>query len=294
MENTAEGAGGFDVAQYYADYPRKVIARPGYPARAAYKSYLAWREFGKVLLAQGGDVQTVADVGGCFGFGLNAFLYHGNRILGHEMKGDLYELGESFRQIGRMLFPHITFYAHNFATSELPRPYDVTLLFDVLEHMPDVQHFLDQARHRTRFAIIKTPLETTQRRERLAAAGKGEPYPSGEAHPDGHLHFFTLPMFLDMLRQYFDVCSVWIVPLRTTYHRKEIIIPESVDVAGIAGSRTPAALSMRSLVRTLIRFTLPGLIPSVIRDRVDCARVRLGLACGDAFVLARSPVTADG
>ncbi len=65
----------FDHAKFYSSYPSKVIARPGYPTRAAFKSKLLFQLFGKNLLKHTNTITTYADIGGCFGFGANAMSF---------------------------------------------------------------------------------------------------------------------------------------------------------------------------------------------------------------------------
>jgi hypothetical protein len=66
----------FDATQYYSNYPQKVIARPGHPARAAFKSTLIFNLFAKHIYANIDNINTYADIGACFGFGTNAIGYH--------------------------------------------------------------------------------------------------------------------------------------------------------------------------------------------------------------------------
>jgi hypothetical protein len=197
----------FNVADYYSQYPSRVISRPGYPTRAVFKAYLAWSIFKDILVGLPGGLNRVADVGGCFGFGLNAFLFHGKRILGTELYGDVYELGEDYRRIGSLLFPKINFVGTDFTKVELGHPYDVALFFDLLEHIPDVNGFLAAASARTRYAIVKTPLETTWLNDRLIAQGRRPPIKSGAEHEDGHVHFFTFPRFVETVSRDFEVVA---------------------------------------------------------------------------------------
>lgn len=66
----------FDPMQFYSSYPNKVIGRPGYPARAAFKSTLLFDLFGNQLFCKMDKISTYADIGGCFGFGANAMGFH--------------------------------------------------------------------------------------------------------------------------------------------------------------------------------------------------------------------------
>ena len=160
----------FDINKFYDAYAGQVAARPGYPTRAAWKSLVCWKHLIIPHLETIGDLRRVADVGGCYGFSANAFVFHGQRVLNHPVSADVYELAEHYTQIGRLMFPWIRFENVDFTAVSLDRPYDVTLMFDVLEHLPDPGAMLAHAVGKTRFLLIKTPLELTERlRVRIAA-----------------------------------------------------------------------------------------------------------------------------
>ncbi len=58
----------FDPQEYYSSYPSRVILRPGYPARAQYRSTLLWNLYGHIIINSLGSINTYADI---FGFGAN-------------------------------------------------------------------------------------------------------------------------------------------------------------------------------------------------------------------------------
>ena len=271
------GPPSFDFVEFYESYSHAVIARPGYPTRAAYKSFLAWSQFGSLLMSLAGDIDIVADVGGCFGFGLNSFLFHGSRRVGHEIRGDLYEVSEFYLEIGQRMFPHIHFTGEDFTGVELDQPYDVTLMFDLLEHVPDPSACVGAARERTRLLIILTPLETSSRREKRIARGKEPEIPVGEAHPEGHIHFFTLPAFLEMVGEHFEVCGVRILP-PWKLGPEELCYPERPHIGAVVQAKKLRVL--HKLKRAML-YSPPG---RMLRD----AAVRRGKCEGYALLLAKS------
>ena len=271
-----DSAQDFNPQDFYADYARQVIERPGYPARAAYKSLLAWRHFGRALLALPGSLYTVADVGGCFGFGLNAFVFHGRRILGHELRGELYEMGQLYAELGQRLFPHLRFRQEDFTQVALEQPYDLTLMFDLLEHVAEPAAFLEATRPRTRFLLVKTPLETSLARERAVAAGRASSLPTGAAHRDGHLHLFKLPDFLALLEPMFEVRQTWVAPAGT-WRPPEILSPERLS---------PKDLRRVSLKERLRPFVEPWY--RLLTQAYQRRAVERGLREGDAFLLAQA------
>ena len=87
---------GFDPVEYYASYPARIILRPGYPARAAFKSTLLFNYFGRHILSELGEIRSYADIGGCFGFGANAMAFHISKYQGHYPHTSVFEISPEF------------------------------------------------------------------------------------------------------------------------------------------------------------------------------------------------------
>jgi hypothetical protein len=186
----------FDPAEYYSAYPNKILARPGYPARAQFKSTLLWRQFGAELTAAHGTIRTYADIGGCFGFGANSMAYQIARAQGQAPSVHVFEISRDFVTLGKQLFPNIEFVAGDFSTwAGEPRAFDLVTMFDLVEHLVEPERFLGLAAQRAKFGLFKTPLETTGdwRRPR-------PPMLQGAAHPDGHVNFFTPASYEKLLQ----------------------------------------------------------------------------------------------
>jgi len=264
-----------EIEEFYETYPRVTIGRLEHPTWAVFKSYLAWRQFGPQLLSLAGDINTVADVGGCFGFGLNAFLSYGSKALGHQLQGDIYELGDLYLRVGPELFPRIRFTSQDYASVVLDQPYDITLMFDLLEHLADPDAFLAAASERTRFLVIKTPLEASTHWECLRRAGQEPPLCAGASHPDGHRHFFTLSTFCQLVERHFALCSVWIMP---PYSWPDHLLFEVSRLE----LRTNLYTRTRRFVGRIRRAMWRTLGVSIHR-----ALVTRGMRPGNAFLLAR-------
>lgn len=185
----------FNPAEYYASYPQRVILRPGYPARAQYKSTLMWSLYGKQILGELGEIKTYADVGGCFGFGANSMAFQINKCQGYYPKTAVFEISRDFVTLGKQMFPYIDFIEGEFDKwNGEPRKFDLVTLFDVVEHITNPGDFLRALSLRTDFALLNTPLETSG--EWL---GSRPPAKQGEDHPDGHVNFFDCKTYEKLL-----------------------------------------------------------------------------------------------
>lgn len=264
-----------DIKKFYDEYSEQVAARPGYPTRAAWKSLVCWKYLVIPHLPLIGDLRSVADVGGCYGFSANAFSFHGQRVLNHSVPADVYELAEQYTNVGQLLFPWLKFNNVDFSAVSLDVPYDVTLMFDVLEHLPDPGAMLAAAVGKSRFLLIKTPLEVTEEKLARISAGLDKPMLSGAAHKDGHLHFFTLNSFFELLNQHWEVIDYIIPP--PSWMPLDLIAPESVSL-----TKPVFVWTWQSVRRLLI-----DMLPKILRDFVYIQRVVHGSAVGNAFILAK-------
>jgi len=266
-----------DIQKFYDAYAEQVAARPGYPTRAAWKSLVCWKHLIVPRLGMMGDLRRVADVGGCYGFSANAFVFHGQRVLNHPVSATVYELAQHYTQTGRLLFPWLQFENADFTEVALDEPYDVTLMFDVLEHLPDPGAMLARAVGKSRFLLIKTPLEMTEKLRARIAAGLDKPLPSGAEHRDGHLHFFTLSSFLELLNPHWQTIDYVIPP--PSWMPRDLIDPELVAFT----QPEPGGTSVRQTLRRMVIQSLPR----SVRDAICVRRVARGAACGNAFILAK-------
>lgn len=182
----------FDPLKYYESYPSKVILRPGYPARAQYKSTLLWDLYGKKIVSSLGKISNYADIGGCFGFGANAMAFHINDLQGEYPQTKVFELSSDFIKVGKELFPYIDFVQGNILEGEGSK--EIFDMFDVIEHIPEPESFLSGIADRARFALLKTPMETGG-----DLFGAKPPVKQGSEHPDGHVNFFTPKKYIQLL-----------------------------------------------------------------------------------------------
>lgn len=180
------------------------------------------------------------------------------------------------------MFPWLKFENVDFSAVSLDEPYDVTLMFDVLEHLPDPGAMLAAAVGKSRFLLIKTPLETTEKQLARIAAGLEKPIPSGAEHRDGHLHFFTLRSFLDLLSEHWEVIDYVIPP--PSWTPPDLIAPEFV---ALTNAKTEWVFNNQTVRRFLV-----DLLPRRFYEALYIRRVIAGAAGGNAFILARPKETA--
>lgn len=197
----------FDPKVYYKSYAEKVISRPGYPARAVYKSTLIWSRLSRYFPA-GYKITSYADIGGCFGFGANSLSYHIQRSRPSTPPPDVYvyELSSDFAEIGKQLFPSFTFISAPFGDDE--HHFDLVSLFDVVEHIVDPQPFLSMVAARSKYVLLNTPLETN------GFVGGNKPLGAyGANHPDGHVNFFTCRAYEQLLSNSgLDIIHKFLIP----------------------------------------------------------------------------------
>ncbi|MDV6340810.1 class I SAM-dependent methyltransferase [Nitrosomonas sp. Is24] len=234
----------FDPLKFYSSYPSKVIARPGYPARAQYKSTLLWNLYGKQILDAIGEIKTYADIGGCFGFGANALAYQIAREQECCPDTKVFETSPDFSKAGKILFPNIDFVNEDFTKwdGDLKR-FDLVSLFDVIEHIPDPEPFLKAVSARTNFALLKTPMETTGEWR-----GSRMPQLQGALYEDGHVNFFDPSPYMQLLkRSGFEIVEWRLVPS---------IVPKGVAESILIPEDTPPKFARREIdvVRMLRRI----------------------------------------
>lgn len=187
----------FDPREFYSSYPCKVILRPGYPARAQYKSTLLWKLYGKKIFDSMGNIDTYADIGGCFGFSANSMAFNIFQHQGYYPKTMVFEIADDFITIGKQLFPYIDFVQGDFSSWKgSPSTFDLITMFDVIEHIPNPLSFLSLAAYNFKFALLVTPLETSGE-----WFGSKPPNKQGYEHNDGHINFFTKDAYLELLDQ---------------------------------------------------------------------------------------------
>ncbi len=228
----------FDPHEYYSSYPCKVILRPGYPARAQYKSTLLWNLYGYIITRYIGDINTYADIGGCFGFGANAMAFHISKSQASYPETKVFEISSDFITIGKQLFPYIDYIEDDFCVwNGTPDVFDLVTMFDVIEHIPDPVSFLSVVANRSKFVLVKTPLETGG-----DWFGGKPPIKQGSEHADGHINFFTPKTYRELLEKSgFEIIREKFVRSIVHYTAENILNPEE-----------SSKLTIRKVVRILI------------------------------------------
>jgi len=210
--------------EYYNSYPQKVIMRPGYPARAQFKSTLMWKLFGEELLKEIHEIRAYADVGGCFGFGANSMAFQISRRQEFYPQTFVFEIAKDFIEIGEKIFPYINFIGNDVLSwNGQSQIFDLVTLFDVIEHIPQPDLFLRGLSEKTRYAILKTPMETTGE-----LRGSHPPFNQGFSHPDGHINFFDPNPYMKLLKENgFEVLKWHLVRSIVPRHTEIILEPET-------------------------------------------------------------------
>ena len=220
----------FDPGRYYKSYPRKVISRPGYPARAAFKSTLMFGLYGHYLFEKMDEITNYADIGGCFGFGANAMAFHISQRQGRLPKSVVFEISKEFVKIGSILFPHIEFIEGEFSKSTKDcEHFDLVTLFDLVEHVLDPESLLRQVASRSRYVMLLTPMETTGEWR-----GNKAPINQGENHEDGHINFFSPSAYETMLKMSdLDILESRLIKTIGSPRARKILFPEQADPVGL-------------------------------------------------------------
>lgn len=243
----------FNQTLYYNSYPKRVILRPGYPARAQYKSNLMWDLYGKAIMKELGHVKNYADIGGCFGFGANALAYRISKDQREYPKTKVFEIGQDFVTAGKQLFPYIDFIFKDFRDWKgKPKIFDLVSLFDVIEHLREPEEFLLKLVSRSKLALLVLPMETWGD----WFGGRKFNYKNGKNH-EGHINFFNLKSFFTLLdKSNWEIIGKWkiirsIVPIGTS----SILIPELVY-----GKKRPVLNRVKHFIAIPIKLILPNII----------------------------------
>lgn len=214
----------FNHAEFYSTYPSKVIARPGYPSRAVFKSKLIFNLFEKTLFKDIGKVRTYADIGGCFGFGANAMSFFIGQKQGFQPETSLFEIEKEFVTTGKKLFPKINFIETTVEEwKDDEEKFDLFTLFDVIEHVMEPDLFLQKLSKRGKYLLLKTPMETSGE-----WFGSVAPQKQGAEHEDGHVNFFSPAKYEEILKKNnYEILEAKIIPSIIPKGAKEILEPES-------------------------------------------------------------------
>lgn len=256
-DNEIESEQQFDPQLYYSSYPARVILRPGYTARAQYKSTLLWKLYGHTIRNSLGSIRSYADIGGCFGFGANAMAFQISKSQGEYPETKVFEISPDFITIGKQLFPYIDFIQKDFCLwNGPPKVFDLITMFDVIEHIEKPMSFLSKAANHFRYALLKTPLETGG-----DWFGAKPPIKQGNEHEDGHINFFTPKAYLELLdRSGLEVIMGRFVPTIVPANTEEILTPEDLSQSKLSIKRKGRILIKKLLPNYFIRKIFGGAI----------------------------------
>jgi len=250
----------FDPLGFYESYPSKVILRPGYPARAQYKSTMMWKLFGHHILNSLGKIDSYADIGGCFGFGANAMAFQIFKSQGAYPKTKVFEISEDFVKIGRQLFPYIDFVQKDIGESGYDHIFDLITLFDVIEHIPNPNLFLMNVADISKYALLITPTETGG-----DWFGSMAPKNQGIEHEDGHINFFTPKSYLLLLKNSgWELIDGKFILSLANITSKNVLMPEEHNKINKKGF--------------LYKLSVSGIVPSSLYRKIWGGGFHLGLA----------------
>ncbi len=270
---TVTEAKAFDPVEYYSSYPSRVISRPGYPARAVFKSTLLFSRYARQLFDGIGRVAAYADIGGCFGFGAHAMGFQIAKRQGAWPRIVVFELAPDFARMGKMMFPHLEFVQADFPYWDGDiAVFDLVTLFDLVEHLVDPEAFLRHVAARSRYVMLKTPMETAGEWRRLHP-----PSQTGADHPDGHVNFFSPRTYESLLAKCsLDIVGSCLVPSIVPPGARMALLPEDLAAAATLTASGRAKERFKRMVHACIPFRV--------------ARKILG--GGDHFCLCRSRLCA--
>lgn len=74
-----------------------------------------WDLYGKVIMKELCQVNSYADIGGCFGFGANSMAFHIKKNQGKYLELKVFEISFKFATLGKQFFPYIDFVLQDFS-----------------------------------------------------------------------------------------------------------------------------------------------------------------------------------
>lgn len=161
---------GFEDAQYKFGYIKKLIERN-------------WKEFSNKKKL------SILDIGGgCGELGrlLCEYLIH----QGMEITFTALDLSSKMLEVQKQTNPHISEYLNISAEDIDDRHFDITLLIDVIEHIPNYLAFTQKLKNFSKFVIFNIPIEKNLFDKMKNIYFKGQYY-KWQEESLGHLHFFS-------------------------------------------------------------------------------------------------------
>lgn len=141
------------------------------------------------------DFATIAEVGCGTGEVLNVLSkqYPSKKMEGFDISPDAIALAKK-KSPPHQVQSNLQFHNDDLLNENYDSHYDILLLIDVFEHVPDYLGFLQSCRHKATYKIFHIPLDINMidvlRSKRL----------SHKRAKAGHLHYFTKETALDTLR----------------------------------------------------------------------------------------------
>lgn len=150
-----------------------------------------------------GHIDSICEIGGGEGIVLNTLGY----ILDVPYLVN-YELSTVFCKYGQEHYPHINYINEEFS-SKRSEKYQLILLSDIIEHVENDKHFLEEVSRSCQYCLIKIPIEENLTNHRLYYKLRGQIKPEaliyGPNHENGHLRGYSLPKARNVVSNYFSI-----------------------------------------------------------------------------------------
>ncbi len=183
-----------DFKRFYDEQKDYSAFRNDKEKRADYEVKVRWKAEHLVrLIPPGLAVNNILEIGCAMGILLNNIA---ERITVRSIFG--IDISDENIRVAKELYPESTFYQ---GTIEDIKPemerrglhnYDLVILSDIIEHIPDDQKFLETVRGISSYVIVNLPLEKCFR-------NRNREY--GEKDPSGHLRWYDLKDAEELMRK---------------------------------------------------------------------------------------------
>lgn len=112
------------------------------------------------------------------------------------------DISSSMVKLAKKNFPKGNYFVMK-NLSHFNKKVDAVLFIDVLEHVPEPDKLLNEARKISQFIIIKVPLEKTFIKKFIHLK-------KNKIHPEGHINFWSKRAFINFLKKSdFEILSCW-------------------------------------------------------------------------------------
>ena len=183
-----------DLNTLYSNWSKKSPAEIAYDIEASCEK--AEIAFGLLDRVDTGQIKSVLEMGSGFGKGLHTIANKSDSScgLGVDFSQEAVEYAKKHYEGDKIKFIRTDSLDIKLTVDQIrklyPDCFDITILFDVLEHIPKPKTFVRELAAISKFFLINLPLDNTILNNYVRSIGPGT-YPS-ILHGDGHLREFTV------------------------------------------------------------------------------------------------------